>query len=113
MGDASLTLIWTTQRFHDANPKVVQAVFDAVQEALNTVNADKPAAAERYLKLSGDKLSREDLLATLADPHIQFSAIPRGTMDFARFMKQTGALKTTPTTWTDLFFPLAQSLPGS
>jgi NitT/TauT family transport system substrate-binding protein len=113
MGDSSLTVLWTTQRFAAANPHVVQAVFDAVTEAIATVNADKPAAADRYLRLSGDKISRADLLEVLADPHIQFTPIPKGVMAFARFMKTTGAIRTVPDAWTDLFLPAAQALPGN
>ena len=113
MGDTSLTVLWTTERFAAANPKVVQAVYDAVHEALAAINRDKPAAADRYLRLSGDKIAREDLMTVLNDPHIQFNPAPLGVMAFARFMQKTGALRTIPPIWTDLFFPAAQTLPGN
>jgi NitT/TauT family transport system substrate-binding protein len=113
MGDTSLTVLWATRRFATANPRVVQAMYDAVQDALATINADKRAAADRYLRLSGDKISRDDLLTVLDDPHVQFNPAPLGTMAFARFMQKTGALKTVPAAWSDLFFPIAHSLPGT
>lgn len=113
MGDSSLTVVWTTKRFAAANPKVVQALYDAIHEALATINADKSAAADRYIKLSGDKIARADLMAVLADPHIQFVPTPLGVMKFAAFMRKTGALKAEPAAWTDLFFPSAQALPGN
>ena len=37
MGDTSLTVLWTTQKFADANPKVTQAVSDAIVEALGVI----------------------------------------------------------------------------
>ncbi len=113
MGDTSLTVLWTTQRFAAANPRVVQAVYDAVGEALGQINADKDAAADRYLRLSGDKIAREDLMTVLRDPHIRFEATPLGVMAFAGFMHKTGALRAAPSAWTDVFFPMAQGLPGN
>lgn len=112
MGDSSLTVLWTTQRFAAANPRVVQAMYDAIVEALGVINADKVAAADRYLKLSGDKISREDLLVVMADPHIQFTAVPKGAMTFASFMHKTGALRGLPADWKELFFPIAHGLAG-
>ena len=108
-----MTVLWTTKRFAGANPLVVRAMYDAVHEALATINADKAAAADRYLALSGDKIGREDLLEVLADPHVQFNAVPMGVMAFAGFMRKTGALKAEPGAWTDVFLPVAQGLGGN
>lgn len=113
MGDTSLTVLWTTKRFAGANPLVVRAMYEALQEALAGINANKAAAADRYLALSGDKISRGDLMEVLADPHVQFDATPKGVMAFAGFMKRTGALKAEPGAWTELFLPLAHGLGGN
>ncbi len=113
MGDSSLTDVWTTQRFVRDNPTVVQAVFDAMREAVDTVNRDKNAAADLYLRLSHDKISKADLMTVLDDKHTIFSLAPAGTMAFAQFMHQVGTTKSEPASWQDLFFPIAQSLPGS
>ena len=113
MGDTSLTVLWTTQKFVDANPHVVQAVYDAITEALGVINADHAAAADRYLRLSGDKVGRDVLLTLMADPHIRYTPVPLGTMAFARFMRQTGALRSLPGAWTDVYLPIAQGLPGN
>ena len=113
MGDSSLTDVWTTQRFVRDNPTVVQAVFDAMREAIDTVNRDKNAAADLYLRLSHDKISKADLMTVLNDEHTIFSLTPAGTMAFAQFMHQVGTIKSEPASWKDLFFPIAQSLPGN
>jgi hypothetical protein len=34
-------------------------------------------------------------------------------MEVVRFMHKIGRLKTTPKTWTDMFFPEIHKLPGS
>jgi NitT/TauT family transport system substrate-binding protein len=113
MGDASLTDVWTTRKFADAHPIAVQAMFDAMSEAIAIINANKSAAADEYLRLSHDKISRETLMEVLADPHIIYGTAPLGTMAFAEFMHRTGTIKTIPKTWQEMFLPVAQSLPGN
>lgn len=113
MGDTSLTVLWTTKKFANANPNVVRAVNDAIIEALGIINKDKEAAGDRYLKLSGDKIARTDLMKVLDDPDNQFSPVPMGVMAFARFMHQTGVLKSELAAWTDVFLPLAYTQPGN
>lgn len=113
MGDATLTDVWTTQRFAQENPTVVQAVFDAIKDAVDTVNRDKNAAAGLYLRVTHDKISKADLMAVLNDPHIIYSNVPLGTMAFARFMHAVGTIRAEPGSWQDLFFPIAHGLPGS
>lgn len=113
MGRTSLTVIWTTERFAVANPRVEAAVRGAVEEALETIRRDPVAAADRYLQLSGDKIAREDLLTVFADPEIRFEAAPQGMMVFAQFMQRIGALKAAPADWRALFPGLAAGVPGS
>ncbi len=113
MGDASLTDVWTTQRFLRDNPAVVQAVFDAMQEAVDTINRDKGAAADLYLRLSHDRIARADLMRVLDDPHVIYSTTPMGTMAFAGFMRKVGVVRAAAADWRDLFFPIAHALPGN
>ena len=113
MGDATLTDVWTTQGFAAANPTVVRAVLDAMTEAVDTINRDKGAAADLYLRLSHDTIARDDLMTVLNDPHTIYSTTPKGTMVFATFMHSVGVVKSLPARWTDLFFPIAHALDGS
>jgi NitT/TauT family transport system substrate-binding protein len=113
MGDASLTDVWTTRRFATEHPVAVQAMFDAMGEAIATINADKSAAADLYLRVTGDKIGKEGLMEVLADPHIIYGRAPLGTMAFADFMHRTGTIKTKPARWQDLFLPMAQGLAGN
>lgn len=113
MGDATLTDVWTTQSFIADNPTVVRAVLDAMTEAVDTINRDKGAAADLYLRLSHDTIARTDLMLVLNDPHTIYSTVPQGTMVFATFMHEVGVLKNAPTFWTDFFFSIAHDLKGS
>lgn len=113
MGDTTLTDVWATTSFVHDNPTVTHAVFDAILDAIGTINQDKSAAADLYLQLSHDKIAKADLMNVLNNPHIRYNNVPLGTMAFATFMHQVGTLKSQPGDWKDLFFPIAQTLPGN
>ncbi len=108
------SIIMTTSRFREQNPRALQAFVAATMEAIDFVNKDKRAAAEIYLKLSGDKTnSLDEIVRQLNDPNFVFTATPRNFMKFAEFMHRIGTLKVAPATWKDAFFPEIHHLPGS
>ena len=45
-GPHTFTVIWTSKKFRDANPKLYGAVFAALQEATDILNKDRRAAAQ-------------------------------------------------------------------
>jgi NitT/TauT family transport system substrate-binding protein len=85
-GPATFNLVWTTKKFHDENPKLYAAFVAALDEAT---------------------------LAMLNDPDIMFTTTPNNVMKYVAFMNKIGSIKVKPDSWKDLFFPNAQSLPGS
>ncbi len=62
-GPLSQAQFFTTTKFADANPKIIQAVRDATKEAQDLIRSDTRAAVEIYKEITGDKTSVEDLLA--------------------------------------------------
>ncbi len=112
-GPATFNVIWTTSKFRNENPKVYKAFVEAFDEATATINADKKAAAQDYLRLSKDKSSLEDVLAMLNDPKIEFTGTPHNVMKYVDFMYKIGSIKVKPDSWKDLFFPNVHNLPGS
>lgn len=113
-GPATFNLVWTTTKFYDENPKVSAVFYKAFEEAIAAINKDKPAAAQRYLDIAKDRRStREEILAMLEDPLIEYTLTPKSIMKYVDFMHRTGALKIKPDTWKDMFFPSAHALPGS
>jgi NitT/TauT family transport system substrate-binding protein len=113
LGDTTLTDIWATTKFVQANPTVTRAVYDAISDAVAIVNHDKSAAADMYLRLSHDRISKADLMTVLNNPHIRYSTVPLGTMEFADFMHKVGTIKALPADWKAVFFPIAQGMPGN
>jgi NitT/TauT family transport system substrate-binding protein len=112
-GPSTFTLLYTTTKFHDANPKVYGAFLKAFEEAIAFINADKRAAAQLFLDMEpqgGMKL--DDVVEILSDPDIRYTTTPESLMKYADFMASVGTLKQKPTSWKDMFFPAIHGVPG-
>src|SRR5258708_17177643 len=103
-GPHTFSMVYTTGKFHDANPRTYQAFLSAIREAIATINRDKGAVPTTYLEMTNSQESVADIVAILDDPLVQFTMTPTGTMKFADFMYRIGALKTKPNSWQDYFF---------
>jgi NitT/TauT family transport system substrate-binding protein len=113
-GPLSQAQFFTTTKFADANPKIIQAVRDATKEAQDLIRSDTKAAVEIYKEITGDKTSVEDLLAWLKEPGMmEWNLQPQGTMKFAAHLHKVGTLKTLPKAWTDYYLPVAHDLKGN
>lgn len=107
-------LLYTTTKFHDANPTVNKAVFEALKEAVAFIYAKPAAAAEIYLRLTKDKRNSPATLEKwVLDPEVKYTQTPENTMPFVDFMYKVGRIKNRPASWRDLFFPEAQGFAGS
>jgi NitT/TauT family transport system substrate-binding protein len=105
-GSTTFTMVSTTQRFHDANPKAYSAFVAALKEAQAMIKADKTAAAEVLLESMGGSRagSIEDMVAILGDPSTKYTTQPENVMKYALFMHDIGSLKTRPKSIDELFF---------
>jgi NitT/TauT family transport system substrate-binding protein len=113
-GPLSQAQFFTTTKFADANPKIIQAVRDATREAQDLIRNDTKTAVEIYKEVTGDKTSVDDLLAWLKEPGMmEWNLEPQGTMKFATHLFKTGTLKTQPKAWTDYYLPVAHDLKGN
>jgi NitT/TauT family transport system substrate-binding protein len=113
-GPLSQAQFFTTTKFADANPKIIQAVRDATKEAHDLIRNDTRAAVEIYKEVTGDKTSVDDLLAWLKEPGMmEWNLQPQGTMKFANHLFKIGTLKTQPKAWTDYYLPVAHDLKGN
>jgi NitT/TauT family transport system substrate-binding protein len=112
-GPATITVIFGTVKFHDANPKTITAILAALGEAAEFIARDKRGAAELYLKATREKISLDELAAMLESPGYIFTQAPNGTLKYAEQMFKTGVIKTRLGNWKDAFFPEAHALPGN
>lgn len=105
---------FTTTKFAEENPKVIEAIKAANIEAQDFIRKNTREAVEIYKEITGDKTSAEDLLSYLREPGMmEFNAAPQGTMKFAEHLFKVGTLKTMPKAWTDYYLPTVDGLPGS
>ncbi len=112
-GPATITVIFGTVKFHDANPKTIAAIYAAMGEAMDFIIKDKRAAADLYLKATKEKIGIDELAAMMEMPGFAYTQAPNGTLRYAEQMFKTGVIKTQPSSWKDAFFPEAHGLPGN
>jgi len=113
-GPLTQSQFFTTTKFADANPRVVQAIKAASLEAIDFIRANPRAAVDVYKEVMNDKTPAEDLVELLKQPGMMdWIAAPQGTMKFAAHLYKVGTLKTMPASWKDYYLPVAHDLPGS
>jgi NitT/TauT family transport system substrate-binding protein len=112
-GPATAVVIAASTKFREANPKVYQAFFEALGEAIATINKDKRAAAKVYLEQAKDtKNTVDDIYAMINAPDYSYTLTPQKVGATADFMYKIGTIKTKPTSWKELFFPEVQNTQG-
>lgn len=112
-GPVNNAIVFSTAKFHDANPKTIAAVMAAMDEAMKMIKADPKKAVEIYLTQVKEKLAADELIALLKEPGVVFDVAPVGMQKFATFMAKVGTLKTAPASWKDFFFAEAHALNGN
>jgi len=113
-GSTTFTMVSTTTKFRDRNPKVYAAVFKAIGEAVRMIEADRKSAAELLLASTRDKgFSVKEIVDVLNDPRTKFTTTPENVMKYADFMHGIGSIRNRPASWKDLFFPEIHGAPGS
>jgi NitT/TauT family transport system substrate-binding protein len=107
-GSTTFTMVSTTAKFRDQNPKVYGAVLKALEEANGMIASDKQSAAA-LLK----DFPVKETVDVLSDPHVKFTTTPENVMKYADFMNSIGSIRNRPASWKDMFFPEIHGAPGS
>lgn len=96
------TAMWTTTRFHDANPALCKAVLKALEIADAFIVAHPDEAARIFIRVDGGHFPLE--LVERALSGLSYGTSPTGIASQAGLMKQVGAIGTAPANWKELFF---------
>lgn len=112
-GQATFNVLYTTQKFHDENPKTYQAFYRALEDAARIINQDKEAAAQTYIRTEKSRLPLSLVERIVNDPEISFTVSPERTFVYADKLHELGVLKNKADSWKDYFFSEAQANPGS
>ena len=97
------TIVITTKRFADENPKVTKAVVDAFAEAVQFMKDNPKETAQIYIDVTKDKLTVDEIINFMNRDDVKMTVVPRGYMKTAQFLKEAGAVKNMPNNITDVF----------
>jgi NitT/TauT family transport system substrate-binding protein len=112
-GPATAVVLAASTKYRDANPKSYKAFYDALKEAIDSINKDKRAAAKVYLEQAKDtKNTVDDIYGMISAADYAYTLTPQKVGKTADFMYKIGAIKTKPGSWKDFFFPEVHGLPG-
>ncbi len=111
-GPTTYTLAYTSAKFRDKNPKLYQAVYDALVEATDRVAGDIRTASRYWVEDSESKLTVDFVAAAGSGKDVRWTIVPEATLKQAEFMYDIGTIKKKPTSWKDYFFPEAYGLAG-
>jgi NitT/TauT family transport system substrate-binding protein len=104
-GPQTFTMISTTTKFHDENPKAYATFVAALKQSFEIISADKKAAAQVLLDSMGGKgWTVDELVEILNEPDIYYTTKPENVMKYATFMHDIGTLKNEPASIKELFF---------
>ncbi len=113
-GSTTFTMLSTTTKFRERNPKVYAAVLGALDDAVDVILEDKEGAAEILMQPTAESgFSKEELAEVVKDSSVKFTTGPENVMKYAEFMHSIGTIKNRPASWKDFFFPEIHTVPGS
>jgi NitT/TauT family transport system substrate-binding protein len=112
-GRHTLIAAYATDKWRRQNPKLYQATFTALSEAMSLIGADKRAGAELFARVEPSKQTVEEIHKMLLDENMMFySPTPRKVMVWADYMAKAGYMKNHLRSWKDAFFENVHDLPG-
>jgi NitT/TauT family transport system substrate-binding protein len=109
----TFSVVYAKEAFVRSNPKVMEAFYAALKEALVSIAADHSASVDKYLAVTHEKTDRALLEEILARPDFTFGIEPAGTLQLAQLMKRAGLLKQNPNSWQDFFVEALHAGQGS
>ena len=113
LGPSTASYAWTSKKFHDANPKVHQAIVNAMTEVSCFIMANRRETVAYYLLDTRAKVDGEEIFQILSDPRNVYSTTPLASAKWAEFLYRVGRSKVAAGSWKDLFWPEIHDLPGS
>ena len=112
-GPHTFNLVWASEKWVKANPRLTRAFVDALREATDWVNANPAEAAKLYATSEKSKSTPEQILAITKQDGIRYTLTPSGLIKFASFMQKIGMIKQVPASWRDYAYEHLHGLPGS
>lgn len=112
-GPATFNVLYTTQKFHEQNPKTYAAFYAALGEAAQWIRDNKDEAADVFIRQQKSRLAPDFVREIIADPENDFTITPHRTLVYAQALNDLGVLKNRAGSWQDYFFDNAYAAGGS
>jgi NitT/TauT family transport system substrate-binding protein len=112
-GPNTFTTAYMSTKFRTKNPELFKAIYAALKEATERVNAHPEIAARYWIEDGESKLPLDFVKSVATAPGTTWTMSPQGTEAVATFMNEIGSIKVKPASWKDFFFPEAYDLDGS
>lgn len=112
-GPLSNGVLFGSRKFYDANPRTMEVVIAALEDAIKLIKDDPRRAAELYLANTKERFTVDELTAQITTPGVIYSTTPYNTEKVADLFARSGIMKTKPKGWQDYFFPAVHKLPGT
>jgi NitT/TauT family transport system substrate-binding protein len=110
-GQHGLMSIWALQEYHDANPAIMDAVYNNVQRATKLIGDDPERVGEILARAS--RLDPAEETRYLTEQGVTFTTELHGYATFAEFMQSAGLIQKVPGSWQDLVFDNLKGANGS
>jgi NitT/TauT family transport system substrate-binding protein len=113
-GSTTFTMISTTTKFQQENPRIYGAFVKALKRAQEMIGEDKRSAAGVLLESMGGRgWTVDELIEVLDDPSTKYTTRPENVLKYANFMHEIGSLRNRPAGLQDLFFANAELAGGT
>lgn len=89
-----------SEKIHNENPELYQAICDAINQAIELINSDIESAASITYELDGNLLEEEINYMSAG----KYSVETTGVFELAKFMGETGFIDTVPESYEELVF---------
>ncbi len=107
IGPNTSSIVYATAKFTQENPKISQAIVEALAEATQILKTDTRAMAELYIKINKGQDTVDQIVALLQNPETEITMVPKGMLKYADFMQKIGLIKKKPASVQDVFLPFA------
>jgi NitT/TauT family transport system substrate-binding protein len=109
----TLIVAYSAERWRRESPKLYQATFAGLSEAMDIIRKDTRAAAELFMRREPSKLDFDTIHGIISnDKMLYCTPAPTGVMAYSDHMVRAGLLKNKLASWKDAFFDNVHTLQG-
>ena len=112
-GPHNFNLVWTSEEWAKANPKLLASFVEAMKEAMEFIAREPSEAAGIYARSEKSSSTAAQIADIIRQPGIRYTMTPKGMSRFASFMAKIGSIKSARPSWREYALPHLHELPGS